>query len=87
LESSRKENKHFNKHYFTKVGKMSVVKIISIILLGIYLFFSSAFKLLAFTPQGMVAFCLGLSAIGAGTLILIAVREYLHFGESGRKSS
>ena len=60
---------------------MSIVKIISVILLGIYLFFSAAFQILSFKPVGAIAFCLGLSAIGAGVLILLAIKEYLHFNE------
>ncbi len=60
---------------------MSIVKIISVILLGIYLFFSAAFKMFAFNVTGAVSFCLGLSAVGAGVLMLLAVREYLHFSE------
>lgn len=60
---------------------MSIVKIISVILLGIYIFFSAAFKLVAFKPMGAVAFCLGMAGIGAGLLILIAIKDYLRFGE------
>ncbi len=60
---------------------MRIVKNISVILLGIYLFFSAAFKMFAFKATGPVGFCLGLAGIGAGILMLLAIREYLHFGE------
>jgi hypothetical protein len=60
---------------------MSILKIISVILLGIYLFFSAAFKMFSFQATGAVGFYLGLCAVGAGILMLLSIREYLHFHE------
>ncbi|GEM_PF-6712042 len=57
---------------------MKTVKIISLILLSIYLFFSAVFNIFGYEPSTGVNSLLGLSAIGSGILILISIREYLY---------
>lgn len=60
---------------------MKTVKLISLILLAVYLFFNAAFDIFGYSPQGAIGFFLGLCAIGSGVLILIAIREYTHHSE------
>lgn len=58
---------------------MKTVKLLGLILLAIYLFFSSVFSLAGYAPVSFAAFLLGLSAVGSGLLILIASKEFLHY--------
>lgn len=58
---------------------MKTVKILSLIFLAVYLFFSAAFDIFGYTPEGTIGFFLGLSGIASGVLILISIREFLHF--------
>ena len=58
---------------------MKIVKVLALVLLAIYLFFSSCFALIEFVPTSFVAFLLGLSAFGSGILLLIASKECLHY--------
>lgn len=52
---------------------------IAVILLSLYVFFSAAFHLFQYEPGGGIAFLVGLSGVGAGILILLSCRQWLHF--------
>ncbi len=60
---------------------MKNVKLLSLVLLAVYLFFNAAFSMFGYTPSGIISFFLGLAALGSGVLILISIREFLHFAE------
>ena len=61
---------------------MKIIKLIAVILLAVYLFFSSAFDLFQYQIAGGVAFLLGLCAAGAGILILLSARLWLHHSDN-----
>lgn len=58
---------------------MVITKIVSAVLLAVYIFFTAAFSFFSFEPMGAVGFFLGLCGVGAGVLMLIAIREYQHY--------
>lgn len=60
---------------------MSVTKTISAILLAVYIFFTAAFSFFNFEPMGVVGFFLGLAGVGAGVLVLISIKDYLHYSK------
>lgn len=58
---------------------MKIVKLVAVILLALYVFFTAAFNLFQYLPTGGVAFLIGLAGVGAGVLILLSSRTWLHF--------
>ena len=58
---------------------MKIAKLIAVILLAVYIFFTAAFDLFDYQPMGGTAFLVGLSAVGAGILILLTSKKWLHF--------
>lgn len=58
---------------------MKIVKIIGMILLAVYIFFSSAFHMFGFQAPTMINFLLGLCGVGAGVLMLLSIREFMHY--------
>ena len=57
---------------------MKIVKIISIILLAVYVFFTSAFNLFGFMAPSVINCFLGLAAVASGVLMLLSCREFHH---------
>lgn len=58
---------------------MKTVKLIAVILLAMYVFFTAVFNLFQYLPSGGIAFLVGLAGVGAGVLILLSSRKWLHF--------
>lgn len=63
---------------------MKILKLIAVILLAVYVFFSSVFNLFQYEPTGGVAFFIGLAGVGAGVLILLSSRRWLHYTDDKR---
>lgn len=61
-----------------KEKNMSTIKIVSLILLAVYLIFSGLADLMGFHLHWIAAFILGLTAVVSGALILISINEYCH---------
>ncbi len=55
---------------------MKTTKVIALILLAVYLFFNGALNIFNISPPSAIMGLLGLCAIGAGILILIAIKEF-----------
>lgn len=60
---------------------MNIVKLLSLILLAVYLIFSSLADLIGFQFTGMVASLLGAAAVGSGILMLLSIKEFLNLPE------
>ncbi len=60
---------------------MSSIKMISAVLLAVYIFFMAAFDFFNFQAMGAVGFFLGLAGVGSGVLMLISMKEWHHLGE------
>lgn len=60
---------------------MHTVKLVSLILLAIFLIFNSLADFAGFNLHFIVNFFLGLFAVVSGILMLISIKEFLHYSE------
>lgn len=60
---------------------MTIIKVLSLILLAIYLIFTGLVGLMGFQLHWIASFLLGLSAVASGVLILLSIHEYYNSPE------
>lgn len=60
---------------------MKTVKMVSLILLAVFLIFNSIAELAGFHLHSLINLLLGLVAVISGILMLISVKEFLHYSE------
>lgn len=58
---------------------MKSVKLVAVILLALYVFFTASFNLFQYQPTGGISFLVGFAGVGAGILIMLSSRKWLHF--------